>query len=42
MLCVNMTSAGKSFNKLTDFMKKVEGLRRDVQDKSLAKKAMNS
>uniref|UniRef100_M1D9J7 Uncharacterized protein n=1 Tax=Solanum tuberosum TaxID=4113 RepID=M1D9J7_SOLTU len=33
-----MTSAGKSFDEVTDFVKKVEGVRSDGQDKALAKK----
>uniref|UniRef100_M1DDR0 'chromo' domain containing protein n=1 Tax=Solanum tuberosum TaxID=4113 RepID=M1DDR0_SOLTU len=37
-----MTSAGKSFNEVTYFVKKVEGVRREGQAKALAKKAKNS
>ena len=36
-----MTSAGMSFNEVTNFVKKVEGVRRDGQAKVLAKKAKN-
>ncbi|WMV13843.1 hypothetical protein MTR67_007228 [Solanum verrucosum] len=40
-LSIHMTSAGKSVNEVTDFVKKVEGVRRDSQAKALAKKAKN-
>ncbi|WMV26670.1 hypothetical protein MTR67_020055 [Solanum verrucosum] len=42
LLSVHMTSAGKNFNEVTDFVKKVEGVRRDGQAKALAKKTKNS
>jgi len=42
VLSVHMTSAGKSFNEVTYFVKKVEGVRQDGQGKALAKKAKNS
>ncbi|KAH0743175.1 hypothetical protein KY290_031168 [Solanum tuberosum] len=42
VLSVYMTSAGKSFSEVTDFVKKVEGVRRDSQAKALAKKAKNT
>ncbi|WMV08073.1 hypothetical protein MTR67_001458 [Solanum verrucosum] len=38
VLYVHMTSARKSFNEVTYFVKKVEGVRRDGQAKALAKK----
>jgi len=41
VIFVHMTSAGKSFNEVTDFVKKVEGVRRDGQAKALTKKAKN-
>ncbi|KAH0746358.1 hypothetical protein KY285_008015 [Solanum tuberosum] len=41
-LSVHMTSTGKSFNEVIDFVKKVEGVRRDDQAKALAKRAKNS
>lgn len=34
-----MTSTGKSFNEVNDFVKKVEGVRHDGKTKALAKKA---
>uniref|UniRef100_M1DSW0 'chromo' domain containing protein n=1 Tax=Solanum tuberosum TaxID=4113 RepID=M1DSW0_SOLTU len=37
-----MISAGRSFNEVTDYVKKVEGVRRDDQAKALAKRAKNS
>uniref|UniRef100_M1DTU6 Uncharacterized protein n=1 Tax=Solanum tuberosum TaxID=4113 RepID=M1DTU6_SOLTU len=37
-----MTSAGRSFNEVTDYVKKVEGVRRDGQAKAWAKRAKNS
>ena len=36
---VHVTFAGKSFNEVTDYVKKVEGGRQDGQAKALAKKA---
>ncbi|WMV14469.1 hypothetical protein MTR67_007854 [Solanum verrucosum] len=42
VLFVHMTSIGKSFNEVTDFEKKVEGVRRDCQAKALVKKAKNT
>ncbi|WMV08780.1 hypothetical protein MTR67_002165 [Solanum verrucosum] len=42
VLFVHMTSAGRSFNEVTDFVKKVEGVRQDGQAKTLAKMAKNS
>ena len=42
VLSVHMTFARMSFNEVTDFVKKVEGVRRDGQAKALAKKAKNS
>ena len=37
-VCSHMTFAGKSFIEVTDFVKKVEVVRRDGQAKALAKK----
>ena len=34
VLSVHMTSAGRSFNEVTDYVKKVEGVRRDGQAKA--------
>ena len=42
VLSVHMTSAWRSFNEVTDYVKKVEGVKRDGQAKALAKRAMNS
>ncbi|WMV59252.1 hypothetical protein MTR67_052637 [Solanum verrucosum] len=42
VLSVHMTSTRRSFNEVTDFVKKVEGVRRDGQAKTLAKRAKNS
>jgi len=42
VLFVHMTSAGRSFNEVTDYVKKVEGVRRDGQAKAWAKRAKNS
>uniref|UniRef100_M1DT60 'chromo' domain containing protein n=1 Tax=Solanum tuberosum TaxID=4113 RepID=M1DT60_SOLTU len=42
VLSVHITSAGRSFNEVTNFVKKVEGVRRDGQAKALAKRAKNS
>lgn len=42
VLYVYMTSVGKSFNEVTYYVKKLEGLRRDGQAKVLAKRAKNS
>lgn len=39
---VHMTLAGKSFNNVTDFVKKVKGVRRERKIKALAKKARNT
>ena len=39
---VYMTSAGKSFNEVTDYVKKVEGVRRHGQDKVLSNRSMKS
>lgn len=41
-LYVHITSAGKCFNEVTNYVKKVEGLKRDVQAKKLAKRSKNS
>ncbi|WMV55486.1 hypothetical protein MTR67_048871 [Solanum verrucosum] len=41
VLSVHMTFASKSFNEVTDFVKKVEGVRQDVKAKALAKKSKN-
>uniref|UniRef100_M1D8E8 Uncharacterized protein n=1 Tax=Solanum tuberosum TaxID=4113 RepID=M1D8E8_SOLTU len=37
-----MTSTGRSFNEVTNFVKKMEGGRRDGQAKALAKRGKNS
>ena len=37
-----MTSAGRSFNEVTDYVKKVEGVSRHGQDKALSKRSMKS
>jgi len=37
-----MTSAWRNFNEVTDFVKKVNGVRRDSHAKALAKRAKNS
>ncbi|WMV59151.1 hypothetical protein MTR67_052536 [Solanum verrucosum] len=42
VLSVHMTSVGKSFHEVTDFVKKVEAVKQDSQTKALAKKAKNS
>ncbi|WMV59720.1 hypothetical protein MTR67_053105 [Solanum verrucosum] len=42
VLSVHMTSAGRSFNEVIYYVKKVEGVRRDGQAKALAKRANNS
>lgn len=34
VLSVHMSIAGRRFNELTDFVKKVEGVRQDVEDKA--------
>ena len=42
VLSVHMTSAGRSFNEVTDYVKKVERVRRNGQAKAWAKRARNS
>jgi len=42
VLSIHMTSAGRSFNEVTDYVKKVEGVRRDGQAKAWAKRTKNS
>ena len=42
VLVVHMTSVGKSFNEVTDYVKKVEGVRHDTQEKVFAKRAKNA
>lgn len=42
VLFVHITSAGNFFNEVTNFVKKVEGVRRDGQTKALTKKARNT
>ncbi|KAH0741272.1 hypothetical protein KY290_034315 [Solanum tuberosum] len=42
VLFVHMTSAGRNFNEVTNFVKKVKEVRRDSQAKALAKKAKSS
>ena len=42
MLFVHMTSAGRGFNEITDYVKKVERVKRDSQAKVSAKRATNS
>jgi len=39
---IHMTSACKSFNEVKDFVKKVEGVRRDEQANVLAKRPKNT
>ena len=41
MLFVHMPSAGRGFNEMTDYVKKVERVKRDGQAKVLAKRAKN-
>ena len=42
VLPVHMTFAGRSFNKVTNYVKKADGVRRDSQAKALAKRANTS
>ncbi|KAH0765510.1 hypothetical protein KY285_001381 [Solanum tuberosum] len=42
VLSVHMTSARRSFNEVTNYVKKVEGVRRDGQGKAWAKRDKNS
>lgn len=42
VLSVHMNSARNIFNKVTDFVKKIEGLKRDGQVKVLSKRAKNT
>ncbi|XP_055803491.1 uncharacterized protein LOC129872558 [Solanum dulcamara] len=42
VLSVHMTSFGRSFNEVTDFVKKVESVRKDGQAKILAKRPKNA
>ena len=39
MLSVNITSAGRRFNEVTDYAKKVEGVKQDGQARALSRRA---
>lgn len=39
VIYVHMTSSGNSFNKVTNYVNKLEGVRRDSQDKALERRA---